>query len=80
MTAIKLPDGVVIVTPMCLVCGQRSVVMVTDGEWARYAAGSPVQVAMPARNAEFRELVVSGTHPQCWDKVFNAEDRMGLAS
>lgn len=80
MTAIQMPDGILIVTPPCLVCGQRSAVTVTDREWAAYAAGALVQVAMPDRDAEFRELVVTGTHPHCWDNVFNAEDQAGVLS
>ena len=55
-------------------------VTVTETEWIRYAAGELVQAAMPERDAEFRELVVTGTHPGCWDKVFNAEDEVGVAS
>lgn len=80
MTAIQMPDGMLYVTPVCIVCGKRSAVTLTVAEWLRYAAGMLVQAALPERDADFRELVVSGTHPHCWDRVLNAEDETGVAS
>ena len=36
-----------------------------------YEQGAFVQDAFPNLNIDEREQIISGTHPQCWDELFN---------
>lgn len=56
--------------------------MLTIEEWQRLNAVDPetrrpiylIQDALPERDADFRELVKTGTHPECWDTMFPEEE------
>lgn len=60
-------------TSPCLVCSIPSVVEVDTTEYQRYLEGQYVQVAFSQTSAEDRELIMTGTHPECW-KTLGAED------
>jgi len=56
-------------------CKTADVLEVSSDELAAYAAKRPVQEAFPNRSLDFREQIISGTHPVCWDEMFaNEED------
>lgn len=57
-------------TETCQVCGQASVVAVSDEGYEKWKAGAFVQDAFPELAAGARELLISGTHPECWDVLF----------
>lgn len=66
-----------VITPPCVVCNQESEVKLTLEEYRRLTQtrddGRPfylIQDALPERDAGFRELVKTGTHPACWDAMF----------
>lgn len=63
-----------IVTPPCMKCGERSTVELTETERAALETGALIQLALPERDADFRELVISGIHPACWAAMFPDED------
>lgn len=58
-----------ITTPRCIVCNASSEVDLTDAEVAALPT-MLIQDALPEREADFRELVKTGTHPACWDAMF----------
>lgn len=62
-----------ITTRPCMVCGQASEVSVPVDGYSRWQAGAYVQDAFPAMNADEREMLISGTHPVCWDLLFADE-------
>jgi hypothetical protein len=37
---------------------------------AKYEAGAFVQDAFPDLDRQLREQIISGTHPECWTKMF----------
>lgn len=53
-----------------MVCGAPSIVELQRAEWVALQGGALIQEALPTRDADFRELVKSGTHPACFDKAF----------
>lgn len=60
-----------ITTPPCMMCSKTSVVEVTEdeaGKIARRAAGERlmIQDILADRDANFRELVMTGIHEACW--------------
>jgi hypothetical protein len=60
-----------VVTPPCTMCGRESTVVLTDEEFTVLSDPNRplMQRALPGRDADFRELLMSGTHPECWDKM-----------
>jgi hypothetical protein len=69
-------DFVPLLCPPCPECGEREQVQLTGREFhdlvTPLADGRMrfIQDALPDRDAGFRELVKTGTHPACWDRMF----------
>lgn len=61
-------------TPPCVGCGKTSRVALTEEELARYLRGEIIQHILPSWTREQRELLISGTHPECWARMFPEED------
>lgn len=61
-------------TRPCMHCGRRAVLEVDEAGFAAWQAGEFVQVALPGLSADERELLISGTHPQCFVALFGTED------
>lgn len=60
-------------TPQCIYCGSSSEITVDKDGFDRWRNGTLVQNAFPNMNADDRELLVTGTHPVCWDKIFQGD-------
>ena len=60
-------------TPPCMLCQEPSVVELTRTEFAALNGGGYIQDALPERDAAFRELVKTGTHPNCWETLTHPE-------
>lgn len=65
---------VVVVTPPCPVCRDRGEVTVSADGLASWMAGELIQVALPDLTAEQRELMITGTHGWCWDKMTGGDE------
>lgn len=70
----------VVQTAFCHVCGKSSTIRLegrdqVDGFY-RWHAGEKIQRALPMLDADTRELLMTGTHPACWDLLF-ADDTEG---
>lgn len=63
-----------IVSRRCRVCGQDSSVEVEPERFVAYRNGGLVQNVWPDRSIEWREQLISGTHPDCWDRLFGDLD------
>ena len=59
-------------TKPCPKCKKTSIVEITLEEMNALASGEHVQNALAGRDASFREMFVSGYHPDCWDETFGA--------
>lgn len=62
-------------THPCPVCSLRSVVEVDEDalhQWRNL--GVTVQKAFPDWTSDQREVLVSGTHAACWDRLFQEGD------
>lgn len=63
-----------LITPLCIFCRQSSKVEVTEEQRRRYyLEGEKVQDVFPNWTADQRELLMTGTHPECWEKMFSEE-------
>lgn len=57
-------------TQPCIVCGETSEMVLERNKLHIWKNGTPVQIVFPEVNDDARELLISGTHPQCWGKIF----------
>lgn len=57
-------------TPPCPFCLQAGEVEVLDEEYQRWRDGQWIQEAMKSASVDVREQLISGTHPECWKKIF----------
>lgn len=62
-----------ITTPACMACDKTSTVEVTVPEFKAWQAGVPIQNVFPQMSADERELLMTGTHGECWDAMFGEE-------
>jgi len=60
-------------TLQCVYCGDNSVVSVDLSDFNRWQSGEYIQTVWPQADADIREIMISGTHPRCWDKMFKEE-------
>ena len=63
-----------ILCPKCSVCGNQSILDVVHEDYDKWAAGAFVQDAFPYLSADQRELLITGTHPECWDQLFGSDE------
>ena len=69
----------IIQTPACTLCKQTSTIDLTPEEQQAYEKWQNgelrlVQDAFPQWDDDKRELLISGTHPKCWNEIFLDED------
>lgn len=68
-------DGYVKVrTHTCHVCGTSSVLKIRRNELDRWKRGDYIQDAFPTMTPADREMLISGTHPACWNSLFSEDD------
>ena len=65
---------VTVTTPPCIVCDRVSHMRVPLTGHIMRMDGETTQVAFPNMPAEKREMLISGTHPVCWDSLFTDID------
>lgn len=63
-----------ITTKPCIMCGNTSVVEVDAAQYNKYLDGGYVQDIFPNWAADQRELLITGTHGDCWDIMFGDEE------
>lgn len=57
-------------------CGNTFLIAVPEQEYQNWKDGMLIQDAMPSLGQEERELLISGTCPECWGKMMPPEDTM----
>lgn len=61
-------------TPPCPVCDKRSTVLLDNEAVKRWKGGAFIQQVFPTMTPGEREVLISGTHPECWNSMFEDED------
>ena len=59
-----------IVRKNCLICGKDAETEVDDEKFRKWRAGEHVQNVWPEMPADQREMLMTGTHPICWKKMW----------
>ena len=63
-----------VTTPRCAVCKKHGQVEVDEQGWALWQTGTYIQHAFPDLDDDQRELLISGTHAHCWERLFGGDD------
>lgn len=58
----------------CSICGKTSIIEVDQVKLNRWLAGELIQNVFPHWTTDQREMLIAGTHPACWDKMFSSEE------
>ena len=66
--------GKIDVVTLCRFCGVTHTVTVKANDYRRYKMGSHAQHCFPYLSDDERELLISGTCKECWEKLFPTED------
>ena len=61
-------------TKPCCVCNEYEVWSLDRQLVERWQGGENIQRVFPNMSAEEREVLISGIHPACWDKLFPGEE------
>lgn len=64
----------VITTKKCGLCGDTAKLTVPTAGLEAWRNGTHIQDAMPEITPPLRELLISGTHPECWEKMFGSDE------
>jgi len=70
----SITELVRVVTPVCMVCKKATAVYLPADLVEKYRKGACVQEAFPALSPDQRELLISGTHPECWNNLFGEDN------
>jgi hypothetical protein len=54
----------------CIRCGKTETVELTLEEITALRADLKVPDALPNRDSDFRELIITGIHAECWEAIF----------
>ena len=69
----KMSDTIEVKTKTCCVCDKFEVLTLNRQAVESWQEGEYIQNAFPDMSDGERELLISGTHSECWDKLFPAE-------
>ncbi len=57
-------------TKPCRYCHHTSRVQLDEDKFQAWQKGEYVQNVWPEKSPDDRELLITGTHPKCWDEMF----------
>jgi hypothetical protein len=57
-----------VATPKCFFCGRGSVLQASEEGFKKWQSGTLIQFALPELTDDEREMLMTGTHPVCWDE------------
>lgn len=63
-----------VVAVPCRLCDTVHDLTVNVEGFVSWQAGEFIQEALPELDADDRELLISGTCPTCWDKMFPSDE------
>jgi hypothetical protein len=59
---------------MCIGCDHQYFIRVPVEDFNKYLRGEYVQNAFPYLSPDDREMIISGTHPKCFEELFGTEE------
>ena len=61
----------VCIITQCPLCGRANEIEVNENDYFNWNDGVSTQVTFPYLSKYEREMLISGTCPTCWDRMFN---------
>lgn len=58
----------------CRLCGDLNRILVEEDKLTAWWKGAFIQDAFPDLSKDERELIMTGTHKECWDAMFGSEE------
>jgi len=68
-----MSETITVKTKTCCVCDKSDILTLDRQAVESWQAGEYVHNAFPDMSASERELLISGTHPACWDTLFGGD-------
>jgi len=62
------------ITKTCPWCKKDSLITIDYDKWQRWQDGELIQNVFPEMSRSKREILISGTHPKCWDEMWGEND------
>lgn len=59
-------------TRRCVVCGLTSTMWLSVAAVEAWQGGMLIQYAFPDMDPREREMLISGTHPECFERLFGS--------
>jgi hypothetical protein len=69
-----MSNTIAVKTKTCSVCDEYELWVLDRVAVEKWQAGEYLERAFPNMSIEDREILISGTHPACWDKLFPKEE------
>ena len=69
-----MTTGAVAFSRVCVVCGVETQLAVDRELYRRWRGGEYIQTVFPDLSGDERELMISGTHSVCWERLFAEEE------
>ena len=69
-----MSETILVKSKPCLACKEYEVWSLDRDAVTRWQEGGLIQDCFPDMSASDREILISGTHPACWDKLFPEEE------
>lgn len=61
-------------TQPCIICKQTTIMELADSKYWEWTGGKKIQHVFPDPPVGQRELLITGTHDECWDKLTESSD------
>jgi hypothetical protein len=69
----RVSNTIIVKTKPCCVCNEYEIWSLDQELVDRWRGGENIQRVFPDMSAGEREVLISGIHPACWDKMFPGE-------
>jgi len=66
--------GTQVKCPVCVQCQHWSYVGLDDSAYRELLSGKLIQEALPHLSPSHREMLITGTHGDCWDELWADDD------
>ena len=67
-------DTTVVKTKICRICDEYELWVLDSVDVQRWQNGELIQDVFPKMSIDDREILITGTHAACWDKLFPEEE------
>jgi len=64
----------IVTTKPCIMCNNTGAIEVNEEHYNNWKKGTRIQIAFPELDADQRELLMTGIHAQCWEKIMENID------